>query len=389
MRKGIRISFVALLLLALAPFLGLTVDAQYLISSKAGFVNRVEGKVYILRQGSQDVERESASLGKQMQDGDKLSTEMGSKAEVLLNPGSYLRIDENTEVRAVDTSLSQTRFELIEGSVIIEAGEIDKKLPLEIATPHGMFFITKNGLHRIDARGETTSVAVRQGEIYLGTREQVMTKKAFKTGRGKVLTLNGTSVPMVAKLNKDAIDDFDTWSFDRAETLMAANNNALSRSNNARSLASGWLYNPLFSCYTFIPRSWMYWSPYGFGFSNAYDNCYGCYSGFNGYGYRRPYPGSSNRGHRGTLPPRAIAGTDCNIIRRHIESSAWSASQNPGSMIRGGRGSYGSGRSASSPSSSSPSRSNPSSPGRMSSPGSSRGGSYGRPASPRMPSRRN
>src|SRR5215813_6048656 len=121
-----RISLLTLASFLLALGLGATANAQYLISTKAGFVNRVEGKVYILRADSEDGEKGRASLGTQMNDGDTLSATAGSFAETLLNPGSYLRLNENTEIRAVSTNLNSVRFELIKGSVIAEVGETDK-----------------------------------------------------------------------------------------------------------------------------------------------------------------------------------------------------------------------------------------------------------------------
>src|SRR5262249_30888264 len=111
-----RISLVALSSFLLALGLSIAANAQYLISAKAGFVNRVEGKVYILRADSEDGEKGRASLGTQLRDGDRLSTTANSFAETLLNPGSYLRLNENTEVRAVSTDLNSVRFELITGS---------------------------------------------------------------------------------------------------------------------------------------------------------------------------------------------------------------------------------------------------------------------------------
>ena len=48
--------------------------AQHLISTKAGFVNRTEGRVEIERYGSVDEDRGRASTGTQMRKGDRLST---------------------------------------------------------------------------------------------------------------------------------------------------------------------------------------------------------------------------------------------------------------------------------------------------------------------------
>src|SRR5262245_48216385 len=126
-----RISLVTLASVLLALGLSATANAQYLISARAGFVNRIDGKAQILRADSEDGEKGRASLGTQMRDGDRLSTTANSFAEVLLNPGSYLRLNENTEVRAVSTDLTSVRFELIKGSVIAEVGQADRKAPIE------------------------------------------------------------------------------------------------------------------------------------------------------------------------------------------------------------------------------------------------------------------
>src|SRR5262249_24938561 len=106
-----RISLLTLASFLLALGLGATANEQYLISTKAGFVNRVEGKVHILRADSEDGEKGRASLGTQMRDGDRLSTTAKSFAETLLNPGSYLRLNENTEIRAASIDFNSVRFE--------------------------------------------------------------------------------------------------------------------------------------------------------------------------------------------------------------------------------------------------------------------------------------
>src|SRR5262245_30294799 len=192
----------------LALGLGLIAKAQYLISTKAGFVNRVEGEVYVLRADGEGDEKGRASLGTQMRAGDRLGVAANGFAETLLNPGSYLRLSENTEVRAVSVDLDSVRFELIKGSVITEIGQIDKKAPIEIITPHGAMTIAKAGLHSIDATGSATLVAVRQGEIHLGTRSDFAANQSLTIKRGKVVTLTGSAQPGppglldIAKLDK-------------------------------------------------------------------------------------------------------------------------------------------------------------------------------------------
>ncbi|NDD64003.1 MAG: hypothetical protein EBZ36_08505, partial [Acidobacteria bacterium] len=210
--------------MALAWFAG-PLQGQHLISTKAGFVNRADGRVYISRYGSVDDERGRASTGTQMRNGDQLSTEAGSFAEVLLNPGTCLRLDEKSTIRAVDTSLASISFELLSGSAILEVGELDKRTPIRISTPNATFYARRDGLVRFDLLGDTTRVSVRQGELRTGTLDQVLANEGEKIGRGRVAIFRGSSLPELAKVDRDAFDDFDVWSFGRARTLVEANNN--------------------------------------------------------------------------------------------------------------------------------------------------------------------
>jgi len=349
-----KISLVALASLLLALGLSATANAQYLISAKAGFVNRVEGKVHILRADSEEPTPGRASLGTQMHDGDILSTTADSRAEALLNPGSYLRLNENTEVRAVSSDLASIRFELIKGVVIAEIGETNKNAPIEIVTPHGTLTIAKAGLHRIDTKGSATLVTVRQGEIHLGTRGDFAANKSFKIGRGKVVTLTGPAQPGksdIAKLDKDAADNFDIWSFNRAQALTASNVASLRR-GRVLTARGGWYYDPFFNCYTFMPYRSHFWSPYGFGFFNNYYDCYG-YSPYYGYG-NGGYYGGGSAGPK-SHPPRVLAGNDRAPIRRGAEGRSLDTSSGFESRS-GGFGNSGSSRTVSSPvSTSSPS----------------------------------
>ena len=310
-----RVSLLTPMSFLLALGLCVVANAQYLISTKAGFVNRVEGEVNILRSDGENGEKGRASLGTQMRAGDRLSVAANGFAEALLNPGSYLRLSENTEIRAVNIDFDSVRFELIKGSVIAEIGQIDKKTPIEIVTPHGALTIAKAGLSRIDAKGSATLVAVRQGEIHLGTRDYFLTNQSLKIKRGKVVTLTGPAWPGpsdIAKLDQDAIDKFDTWSFNRAQALTAANVRALSRTGT---LTAGWYYDQFSNFYTFVPsRSW-FWSPYGFGFFNNYRDCHQYTPYYSGGNYRDQGGNASGA----QVPPRVVSGNNRGAVTRSTD----------------------------------------------------------------------
>ena len=298
------LSAVALPLLLLVVVAGLsqTTQAQHLVSSKAGFVNRVEGKVYIQRQDSEADEQGRASLGTQLRNGDRLRTGVNSYAEVLLSPGSYLRLDEETEIRALNTNIAEPRFELLKGSIILEASDLDKRTPLEIITPHGPVAIAKVGVYRLDARGSMTEVTVRKGELILGTRDQLLARQGTKVGQGKFTQLTGDNAtkPEIASLDSSNWDPFDQWSFQRAETLVAANYSLLRRSGYNDVLAFGWMFDPFYNCYTYIPGGRRFNSAYGFSFYSSFGYC-SC-----NMFYYVPYYGSGpyyNGTNVGTLRP--------------------------------------------------------------------------------------
>ena len=313
-----RLSFTMLLGVLLA--LSGSASAQYLVASKAGFVNRADGVVHVLRHDSEDGKAGRASLGTQLRDGDELSTDANSRAEILLNPGSYLRLDENSVVRAINTDFSQTRFELLKGAVIVEVGQLDKdkktKAPIELLTPNGALSIAKETtLMRVDAKAGATTVAVRQGEIYLGTREVALADNAnAKVKRGKLVRLTtAAEKPEIAKVDQDALDSFDVWSFNRAQTLVAANLTSV-RQNSL--LSGGWYYNSFYGCYSFVPWRGYMISPYGFGFFNNYADCYGYYPFYRPNYY--PNTGSGGVVVAGGLPSRVISGNDRGPMQREI-----------------------------------------------------------------------
>lgn len=294
-----RFGFFALSLLLIAS----VVQAQYLVSSKAGFVNRVEGKVHLKSSDSAIEGLGKAAMGTQMREGDRLVTEADSHAELLLSPGSYLRLNEKTEIEAVRTMFDNTRFDVIQGSVILEVGEIDKKLPLEIGTPRSVVTINKMGIYRIDVIGKDVAVSVRKGEAFLGTREQLFANSAIKIGGNKVYRLIGDGPPQTAKLSTKVFDAFDQWSYLQAESLVAANYGTLSRARARGALLSGWVYDPMSNRYTFIPGSWRYSTPYGFAFYSQFAYCDWCWGGFS-YPY---YYGGGSTTSGGGMQPSAPA----------------------------------------------------------------------------------
>src|SRR4029077_16118779 len=79
---------------------------QLVISAKSGLINHIEGRV--LLSGEPVVTK--SGVRREMKDASELRTEDG-RAEVLLNPGVFLRIGKDSAVRMLSNDLADTRIE--------------------------------------------------------------------------------------------------------------------------------------------------------------------------------------------------------------------------------------------------------------------------------------
>jgi hypothetical protein len=302
--------------------LALSVPAQnrerFGISAKAGGVNAVSGQVTVKREGQ---EPQLLTSQDNLNSGDMVTSSYGSQAEILLNPGTYLRLAEKSEIVLVDNSLDKLLLKLNRGSAIIEAtGPDEVNLRIPIITDQQRLTIVRAGLYRINVAPGTTELLVRKGRVLLGDDPGSIVKG------GKKVTITSGTTPMIAKLTRNDKDEFDTWSQDRGRTLASANQRLSTRMLNSylsatdwgwTSAAFGrwglWTWSPFSSCYTFLPFFYGWGSPYG-----AY---YGQFAGFGGFYpdgrccrlhiYRQPtiVRGDWYGGGNNPLPPGTSSGS--------------------------------------------------------------------------------
>ena len=255
------------------------------ISAKAGGVNAVLGKVMVKRGATEQLLTSQDDLNS----GDVVTTGSKSQVEVLLNPGTYLRLFEKSEFVLVDNSLDNLRVKINKGSAIIEAtGPDNLELHIPIVTDQQRMMIVRSGIYRINVTGDVTELLVRKGRVWLDNDP----KNIVKTGRKVSFT---RTAPQIAKLTKLDRDEFDDWSRARGETLARANEKLSGRmldsylSSGSFSFSGGlgrwglWTWSPFSSCYTFLP--------FYYGWSSPYGRYYGLYAGFDPYYYPRNYNG--------------------------------------------------------------------------------------------------
>lgn len=243
--------------------------SKYVISAEAGGVNYLQGRVSIARKFG----RSGLLLkGDSVKIGDRVSTEEDGKAEILLNPGSYIRLGGNSSFEFVDTSLENLQIKLDRGSAIFEV-ITSNDFTFAVNTPKATFNVVQSGVYRVDVMNDGTGkIEVWKGKAQIGEDEDATVKK------GKTATVGGNDVA-VAKFDRDERDDLEQWSRDRAKELTKVNDR-LERQNLRSTLISGfnsnswnlydsyglWVYDPFWGGYCFLPFGYGWSSPYGFGY---------------------------------------------------------------------------------------------------------------------------
>jgi hypothetical protein len=227
---------------------------QFVISTKAGLVNYVQGTANV---------KPTQSVAT----GVPITTGPEGFAEILLNPGSFLRLGANSEVILDSIELTDVSLRMIAGTAVIEAGGFTKETPLKIRTGDMHVLIIKDGVYVI----EPGQVKVAEGQIQMDGE-----KKTYK--KGWVVSSTGA-----LKFSKTNVLEVEMWSRNRSNLIAASNANISNTIRRQPSLASSfnnvWLWDPSFGGFTFIP-GYRFRSPYGFYYRSVYENYYG--SGYGG-----------------------------------------------------------------------------------------------------------
>ena len=268
---------------------------RFVISARAGGVNAVTGGATVRTHGK--TEWELLTIKENLQTGDSVKTGSDGRVEMLLNPGSFLRVGENSEFELTDSSLENLEIRLVSGTAIVEAtGADDSHLQINISTPHTKIAIVRRGLYRLNVvPGDNTELIVRKGRVMLD-------KTKIGGGNKVVFNRDNFLVAKMQKADKKKVDSFDTWSEQRSDTVAEANQKMRRREvsaimarardrwfNTAFSAATPgfWFFSSRYSCYTFIPYYGGWGSPYGSSYSSAFFPGYYCGGCRGMIGYRR------------------------------------------------------------------------------------------------------
>ena len=240
----------------LTALCGTTAFGQSVISAHSGLIHYVEGRVLL---DGNPVEVKITSFP-EVKENMELRTEDG-RAEVLLNPGVFLRLAENSSVRMVANKLSDTKVEFLSGAALIESSRelAQKENFVTILYKGSAAHLRKSGIYRFDS--EPAQFRVFSGEAEVETGANVLIVKS-----GKLVSFDG--LVAVEKFDPKDGDELNRWSERRAEYVSMANVSAAKYVSNSGTgwHSSGWYFNPYFGMFTYIPMNGMFNSPYGYSY---------------------------------------------------------------------------------------------------------------------------
>lgn len=273
---------------------------KFVISAKAGGINAITGQASVFR-GESDWQQ--LMITDDLEAGDRVRTAYDGRVEILLNPGSYLRVGSNSEIELSNNALDNLEFRLTRGTAIVEATAADGiDLNINISTPHTKLAIVRQGLYRLNVvPGDATELIVRKGRVILSDSHTKV-----KDGNKVVFSATAVSVAKLTKEEKKRAkeEDLNVWSKQRAETLAKANRRITDRAFNSafaayrdwdpfsRSRTGLWFYDVGARCYTFLPFFYGLSSPYGNSYSTSFYSPI-WYPG-RGYGNNQPTAGGNN-----------------------------------------------------------------------------------------------
>lgn len=255
------------MLLALAT-LSVSAFGQSTNQARPGTLNYVEGSAAI---GSRPLSARSVGSA-ELQPDQVLKTGNG-KAEILLTPGVFVRLDNNSAVKMIAPDLTHTEIELSHGRAMVEVDQIYPQNDILVDQNGGQTQLLKVGLYDFNADTNTMRVFDGKAAVFPGNSFQP-NQKAIVVKGGRQLAVNGEVAKPVSFDKNKSQDDLYNWSSLRSQYLGQANLDLAANYAGAPGfypgLYSGWFWNAGLYGYTWLPGDGLFWSPFGFGFYSPY-----------------------------------------------------------------------------------------------------------------------
>lgn len=263
---------------------------QMAISTHSGLVQLTVGSVFL---DDKPLHKTVTNMV-EVKPGQILRTGKDGNAEVLLTPGVFLRLGNDSSVRMETNSLSNTKVAVLAGSSIVECDELLSDNAVSFTVGNHLVQLRKKGLFRLEA--DPPAVAAIKGEAVVADSVNSQVVK-----QGKLLQLDSAD-PKPVKFHQNKNDDLVAFSKARSEDSAYATgvtSSSLYSAGYTGCSNSSWYLMGGVGMYSYLPCSGMFSNPYGLymlGLNNGYlwsgpsyymppYALYGAYPGYGGYGY--------------------------------------------------------------------------------------------------------
>jgi len=192
-----------------------------------------------------------------LNEGSMLSTAKGH-AEMLLTPGVFLRLDNQSAIRLTAAGLADTSVLLLRGSAMLEVDDLHKDNLIRVQVGKQTTRVLQAGLYRFDTQPGGVEVLDGKAAVTEGDR----TLKA-----GKHHEIEAADFQL-ARFKSETDDGLSRWSRLRSEYESEA---SVSSAQYVYDMGmpwgfSDWFWNPWFDSWTWLPASGFCMNPYGFGY---------------------------------------------------------------------------------------------------------------------------
>ncbi|HEX4231856.1 MAG TPA: hypothetical protein VHZ07_24520 [Bryobacteraceae bacterium] len=237
--------------------------AQDVVSASSGVLQYFEGAVSL---DNLPVEHKAAVFPS-LKNGSTLRTAKG-RAELLLTPGVYLRADEDTSLRMVSNSLTDTRLEVTEGAVILDNVNASSHGAITLVVDESEIRFPNPGVYRIDCNFSELQVYSGEAEVKRrGTTSTIDSSHLY-------YFLLGITTD---KFGDGAMDEFYDWARNRSDVIANQNEVALADQDDAQDpdpsgIGGMFVVPPIYSSpgYSMPTTSVLGYSIYGSGIDPFY-----------------------------------------------------------------------------------------------------------------------
>jgi hypothetical protein len=235
----------------------------YTVSARPGALNYIEGNAFIDGRPVSDKGLKSTFLPANA----VLSTDVG-KAEVLLTPGVFLRIGDNSAVKMISPSLTNTQVEVTRGEAMVEVAGLMKDNDIQVLNHNATIRLQKDGLYRFIADPPSAAVLEGKAEVLVGAEK-------VELGKGHEAMIADSLKAQKFDTKKE--DDLYAWSnvrseYDAAASYQTARNVPINNYGGwwgygfGGYYSPGWFWNNGFDSWAWLPAYGAFYSPFGWGF---------------------------------------------------------------------------------------------------------------------------